>query len=775
MANGYGGNSNSNNDSDVSGTASWHEVGKIVSNRYRLGRVLGRGSFGQVFYSEDLKFDPPRSVALKLISNQVTNDAGVREELKREASALARFNHPNILRVLDYEVSDGLSYIVTEFAAGGSLQNQLQPDPTQPMRPLELNVVTRYLDQLSDALDQAHGQGIIHRDIKPQNILLDGQGRPMLADFGLSAAASSSVSSMIDTTPTGTPLYMAPEQWEGQVSKASDIYSLGVVLFQMLTGQTPYKGNPASLAWQHCNAAVPKVTSFAPWLGQYPHLDAVLQMALAKEASQRPRSTRELYNRYMDALQGNPASNDTMNVKLVTPPAQPVVAPQTAWPPMQPPTMGQTAWPPVQPQWGQQDINNSQYSFAPSNYVRPDVVVRPKTKRLGVVVVALFVGVVAVVAIIGGVAALTASPPPVATPTIVVSQANTATVQPTNTATTQPTNTPKVQPTNTARVTSGSIFQPVSKATATPKSTTVPAGFDQPIVTGTLGVTVTLPSKPNNFELTVNQVKTVNAIDSYQAAPDYQFLLLNVTYKSGTGEQFFFTRQMAEMLLRDNQNVTYSYKEIPTYKDNSAEALTNLNDDLQPGERVNGWLTYEVPKTAKGLVFEYLVQTDIAGFTPPRGLFEIGLDNQANYTLPTAPKLSNVNTSGKGKIGDTLDGGNYYLTITKAETSNTLQDIANSSTKADAGKEFLTVFVVVDSKVDKGVTINSTVPQVADAQGFRYDSKNDRQPELDFTENLPIGHKLEGWLTFEVPANDKNLTLEFKALNDNAWLQVAIN
>jgi serine/threonine protein kinase len=277
----------------------------LIANRYLLRQSLGKGTFGQVFLAEDTKYAPARLVAIKLLHPQFLNEPGIREDIRREASVLARFNHPNILRVIDFDVTPEIAYIVTDLAEGGSLANRLRPDPTRPPVPLSFEEVLRYLEQLCDALDDAHAQGLIHRDIKPLNILLDRRGRPLIADFGLAAALNNSQSSvMAEVNTSGTPPYMAPEQWMGQAGKASDIYALGIMTYQMLTGSTPFVGSQFELMGQHLNAPVPPLSVRAPWLKYSPALDTVMAEALAKDPRQRTRPALEFFKRFRLALQG---------------------------------------------------------------------------------------------------------------------------------------------------------------------------------------------------------------------------------------------------------------------------------------------------------------------------------------------------------------------------------------------------------------------------------------------------------------------------------------
>jgi|GEM_PF-1424419 len=276
---------------------------RVIGNRYNLVQSLGKGTFGEVYEAEDTKFDPPRRVALKLLRGDLLEDQSVREEVKREASTLARFSHPNILRVIDFEVNQDLAYIVTDLADSGSLEKKIRPDPKKAAQALPLEEVSSYLQQIADALDEAHSQGLIHRDIKPANILINKRGQVMLADFGLASALSSTSSStMVDTEASGTPLYMAPEQWQGQAGKVSDVYALGVLTYQMITGQTPFQGNTSALAYQHTHEMVPTLSKRAPNLKYPPALDEIMAQAMAKEPGHRFRRAGDFYRRFRSVL-----------------------------------------------------------------------------------------------------------------------------------------------------------------------------------------------------------------------------------------------------------------------------------------------------------------------------------------------------------------------------------------------------------------------------------------------------------------------------------------
>ncbi|HEX2911932.1 MAG TPA: serine/threonine-protein kinase [Chloroflexia bacterium] len=263
-----------------------------ISQRYQLAHALGEGGFARVFYAWDTRFQPPRSVALKLLHPHLLTDAEVCRDLTNEAGLMAGLNHPNILKILDFEFAPTQAYIVTEVAEGGSLDSLVHP-AGKPVTPLPLPQALRYLEPVAEALDEAHRAGIIHRDIKPKNILLNRSGQPLLADFGLAMTINHSVALKTLRTVFGTPEYTAPEVWEDKVGKASDIYALGIVLFEMLAGQTPFQGSLPALLKQHLQDTPPTLQRVNPGLSYPAGLDSVIAAALAKEPARRPRSALE--------------------------------------------------------------------------------------------------------------------------------------------------------------------------------------------------------------------------------------------------------------------------------------------------------------------------------------------------------------------------------------------------------------------------------------------------------------------------------------------------
>ncbi len=290
-------------------TNSWPPLANTASTigkRYRLLHSLGEGTFGEVFYAEDTKFDPPRPVALKLLHRAFSRDAEVLESIRREANILARFSHPHILRVLDYETHPVQAYIVTELAPKGSLAKILQPDPNKPTRPLTIEAATYFLEQISSGLDEAHRHGLVHRDIKPENILLDKNNRALLADFGLAltlANPRSTLHGIGSGGVWGTAEYAAPEIWDEKVGRGADIYALGVLVYQLLTGYPPFRGTAAAVMKQHLQSPVPSLSVTAPWVKNAYALDKFFARAMAKTPHERPRTAAELFQEFRVACQ----------------------------------------------------------------------------------------------------------------------------------------------------------------------------------------------------------------------------------------------------------------------------------------------------------------------------------------------------------------------------------------------------------------------------------------------------------------------------------------
>jgi len=284
-------------------------VGQQLGN-YRLQRLLGRGGFADVYLGEHTYLHKP--AALKILHIRLGEQET--EQFLHEAQTLAGLDHPHIVRVLDFAVQDGLPYLVMDYAVGGTLRTR---HPTSTRLPLEH--ILAYVSQVASALQYAHDQHLMHRDIKPENMLLDAREQVLLADFGLAllTTARSASTQTMDPAMAGTAPYLAPEQVQGHPQPASDQYALGVVVYEWLSGQRPFKGTPIVVALQHVSTVPPSLQEQLPDLS--PEVEEVIMRALAKEPEQRFPSVQD----FATALQH--AAHPTGDV-FITTPAVPVIS-----------------------------------------------------------------------------------------------------------------------------------------------------------------------------------------------------------------------------------------------------------------------------------------------------------------------------------------------------------------------------------------------------------------------------------------------------------------
>ncbi len=263
-----------------------HVIGPdtIVDGRYRAVRRLGAGGMAEVWCVEDEVLG--RRVALKLLGGRYIEDPEFRERFRREAQSAASLAHPNIVGVFDRGEWDGTPYIAMELVDGRTLKQLVQE-----RGPLDPGTAVNLTEQVLRALGYAHRRGIVHRDIKPQNVIVDGEGVAKVADFGIARAANSE---MTETGAiVGTVQYLSPEQAQGQpVDLRSDLYSVGVVLYELLTGQVPFDGEaPVSIALKHVSERPVPPGQLRP--GIPPALEAVVMRALEKDPARRFQSAEE--------------------------------------------------------------------------------------------------------------------------------------------------------------------------------------------------------------------------------------------------------------------------------------------------------------------------------------------------------------------------------------------------------------------------------------------------------------------------------------------------
>jgi len=252
--------------------------------RYEVIAEVGRGAMGVVYKARDPKID--RFVAVKTISLSGQNPEGQREYRERffhEAQAAGRLLHPGIVTIFDTgeDPESHIAFIVMEFIAGQSLDRLL----SEKIKKLPLDTALRLSVELAEALDHAHGQGVVHRDMKPANILMTPEGHSKIADFGIAKVNLAHLT--IPGRALGTPAYMSPEQLEGEpVDKRSDLFSLGAILYHMVTGYGPFQGNSATtVCFKVANREPLRATAFDPDLPL--ELDSVIARAMAKDPAQR--------------------------------------------------------------------------------------------------------------------------------------------------------------------------------------------------------------------------------------------------------------------------------------------------------------------------------------------------------------------------------------------------------------------------------------------------------------------------------------------------------
>ena len=258
-----------------------------MDNRYDVGRTLGSGGMGEVFLARDRVLG--RDVALKVLRTQYAGDREFAERFKREARSAASLSHPNIVQVYDRgDTEEGASYIAMEYVPGGTLKEKIVGEG-----PLGAREAAALGAQVAEALGAAHERGMVHRDIKPQNVLLSGKGDAKVADFGI-ARAGSSVTISRTGSVMGTAGYMSPEQALGKpATPKSDLYSLGVVLYEALTGELPYTAdNPIAVSMKHVNEPLVPPKEIDPTIPE--GMNALVTRLMAKNPEDRYATADEL-------------------------------------------------------------------------------------------------------------------------------------------------------------------------------------------------------------------------------------------------------------------------------------------------------------------------------------------------------------------------------------------------------------------------------------------------------------------------------------------------
>jgi hypothetical protein len=292
-------------------------AGWTPPERYTAVELVASGGMGDVYRATDRSLG--RTVALKVLAERHSRNADVHARFTREGHAAARLStHPHVVTVFDVGEHGDRPYIVMEYLEGGSVHDRIRASRVPVATALE------WLRQTASALDAAHASGVVHRDVKPANLLLDEQDRVHVTDFGIAFAAGLDTLTLPGTI-MGTAGYLSPEQARGEpATPASDRYALGVVAYELLTGRRPFEGEtPVTVALAHVNAEVPSAKLAEPSLPA--GVDAVLRRALAKDPEERPRSATDLVDDLREAIH---LSEPTTVVRAVAAPA-PAAAPRT--------------------------------------------------------------------------------------------------------------------------------------------------------------------------------------------------------------------------------------------------------------------------------------------------------------------------------------------------------------------------------------------------------------------------------------------------------------
>ena len=278
-------------------------IGRVFAQRYKLEEFIGKGGMALVFRASDLRTG--HDVAVKVLRPEFNSDEDFLERFRREALAASKMSHHNIVNLLDVGEEDGYRYLVMEYMRGRTLKDIIQEKGRLP-EPVAGQIAIRILS----ALQHAHDNGIIHRDIKPQNVLVNAEGMVKVADFGIARVAGSNTLTKGDNV-MGSVHYFSPEQARGEdVTAASDIYSVGVVMYEMLTGRVPFDGDtPVSIALQHISTPPTPPVQVAE--GISPAMERVVLTAMAKDRHSRYHDAADMARAIRAALQNPQAAVET--------------------------------------------------------------------------------------------------------------------------------------------------------------------------------------------------------------------------------------------------------------------------------------------------------------------------------------------------------------------------------------------------------------------------------------------------------------------------------
>jgi serine/threonine protein kinase len=355
---------------------------RLVEGKYKIERMVGKGGMGAVFLAHDLTLE--REVAIKVLPPDISLDPHIVKRFQQEAKTAAKLDHTNIIPIYRVESEGGLNYFVMKYIAGTSLEDVIDQKQT-----LAIDYVQRVLWEAACALGHAHQRGVVHRDVKPANIMFDHDGRVMLTDFGISKALQAASGFTGTGMIIGTPHYMAPEQAKGSaVDGRADQYSLGVVGYRMLTGELPYTGDSVhTILYKHIFEDVPRVSGKR--VGSPESLTNAISRALSKEPDQRFGTMEEFATAVW--------------------PEQPVAAPKAG-------TAGKSQRRPMPPPRTATADAPTEVTNAPTTPIpRAGMKIPAGKKKRGSL--GMIVGAIAVVAVgVGGYVALASKPSPASPP-----------------------------------------------------------------------------------------------------------------------------------------------------------------------------------------------------------------------------------------------------------------------------------------------------------------------------------------------------------------------
>jgi len=275
--------------------------------RYKIKSKVGESGMADFYLAYDTNFE--RDVTIKAIKPVLLHsDPTFRQRFERGAKIIAQLEHPSIVPIYDVGEHDGQPYLVMRYMSGGSLADRIRSSGTIPLEDA-INII----EQIAPGLDEAHAKGFVHRDIKPRNIVFDNNGKPYISDFGIARLARSKNPNITEEGIIGTPAYMSPEQAGGEnVDGRSDIYALGIVLYEMLTGRVPYDDTtPIGIAFKHIQAPLPRILDVNPNLPR--EIDGIIQKAMAKNPDDRYPTAQELVDALKSLSTNTLDSEETSN------------------------------------------------------------------------------------------------------------------------------------------------------------------------------------------------------------------------------------------------------------------------------------------------------------------------------------------------------------------------------------------------------------------------------------------------------------------------------